>query len=83
MTLTWRSTLLLTVVAGLTLWYLERELSRAAAAVVQPVVSAAQGVADADPLARGSVWDTIRDAVEIPVGGSTAAVDRWIRGAGQ
>lgn len=83
MTLTWKSTLLLTVLGGLIVWYVEREVTRAAAVVVRPVVAAAQGAANADPLSHGSVWTTLQNALEMPIGGSTAAVDRWVQGVGQ
>ncbi len=76
MELTWKSTLLLTVMAALAAWWLEQKIKSAAATVVAPVVDAANGAAQADPLAHGSVWAALENAIEIPVGGSSAAVAR-------
>ena len=74
MELTWKSTLLLTVVGGLSIWWLERRIKDAAQAVVAPVVDLANGAVQADPLAHGSLWDALQNAAEIPTGGSPSAV---------
>ena len=80
MELTWRSTLLLAVLAGVTTWYLEQKLAGVVSDVAAPVVSAVHGAVEADPLAGGSVWNTLKDSVEVPMGASSAAVDRWVTG---
>lgn len=76
MELTWKSTLLLAVLASVVAWWLEQKVAAGVSAVAAPVVAVAQ----ADPLAHGSVWSAIQDSVEVPLGGSSAAVARWIQG---
>ena len=79
--LTWKSTLLLAVVSGLLVWILERKLGKVLGAVAAPVTAVATKAAAADPLGTGTVWDTLQNALEVPVGGSTDAVRRWLAGA--
>ena len=80
MELTWKSTLLLAVLAGLATWWLEQKFAGAVSAVAAPVAGAAHAAAHADPLAGGSVWTAAQNYMEIPLGGSTAAVERWVQG---